>query len=131
MARAAAVPAMPPSVLTPAHQRAEVQGWDLTGEECRVWLAEDPAGRLLGVARFTGTWLDDLYVHPAHSGAGVGSALLQLVQGLCPDGFGLWVFVSNTPARAFYARAGLIELGRTDGSQNPERAPEVEMVWRP
>jgi chorismate mutase len=33
------------------------------------------------------------------------------------------------PAREFYARHGLVELERTDGSANEERQPDVKMVW--
>lgn len=35
----------------------------------------------------------------------------------------------NTPARAFYARHGLVELERTDGSGNEERTPDLKMAW--
>ena len=59
----------------------------------------------------------------------MGAALLELVQARQPDGFCLWVFESNTPARGFYARHGLLELERTDGSSNEERAPDVRLVW--
>jgi chorismate mutase len=41
----------------------------------------------------------------------------------------LWVFESNRPARTFYARRGLVELERTDGSGNEEKAPDVRMAW--
>jgi hypothetical protein len=53
------------------------------------------------------------------------------VKTLRPDGFGLWVFTSNTPARAFYAGHGFVETERTDGSDNEEHAPDVRMEWRP
>ncbi len=33
------------------------------------------------------------------------------------------------PARAFYARHGLVELERTDGAGNEERAPDIRMAW--
>lgn len=131
LSRSAAAGAMPASSATPAEQRAWVEGWDLSGADHEVWVAESGAGELLGVARFTATWLDDLYVHPAAAGAGVGSALMQLVQALRPAGFGLWVFVSNTPAQAFYARHGCVVVGRTDGSQNAEQAAELELSWSP
>jgi chorismate mutase len=55
--------------------------------------------------------------------------LLELAKAQRPDGFGLWVFESNVPARAFYARYGLVELERTDGAGNEERRPDVRMVW--
>lgn len=127
-ARAAAVPAMPPSVHPPADVRRWVAGWDLTRRE--VWVAERGED-LLGFAGLQGDWLDDLYVAPGAQGRGIGSALLALVTGLRPQGFGLWVFVSNAPARAFYARHGLVEHETTDGSGNEERAPDVRLAWTP
>ncbi|MEC9052268.1 MAG: GNAT family N-acetyltransferase, partial [Actinomycetota bacterium] len=93
-----------------------------------TWVAE-VEGVPVGYARTTAGWLDDLYVQPAHQGTGVGAALLDLVTARQPDGFCLWVFESNRPAREFYARHGLIELERTDGSGNEEREPDVRLVW--
>ena len=46
-----------------------------------------------------------------------------------PDGFGLWVFEINGPARDFYGRHGFVELERTDGSANEEQSPDIKMVW--
>ena len=128
-ARGAAVAAgtMPPAV----HPEAEVRAW-LTGrlDVDETWVAES-GGAVVAYARFTPTWLDDLYVHPAHAGRGAGSALLDLVKARLPEGFGLWVFETNAPARAFYARHGLREQQVTDGSGNEEGAPDVEVVWAP
>jgi GNAT superfamily N-acetyltransferase/chorismate mutase len=126
LARAAAEPSMPPGVHPPDEVRAWVRGWDLSAYD--VWLA-CAGGRPVGYARWTPTWLDDLYVHPDHQRTGVGAALLDLVKARHPDGFCLWVFESNVPARAFYARHGLVELERTDGSANEERRPDVRMAW--
>ncbi|MBZ5733360.1 GNAT family N-acetyltransferase [Nocardioides sp. TRM66260-LWL] len=125
-ARRHAVPAMPAPVHPHAEVLAHLGSLDLARHE--VWLAEDASG-LLGYATLTGAWLDDLYVAPEHQGRGVGSALLALVQGLRPDGFELWVFESNAPARALYARHGVIELETTDGSGNEEGAPDVRAAW--
>ena len=47
----------------------------------------------------TPTGSTGLYVAPDRHGPGVGSALLEVVKAVRPDGFGLWVFESNTPAR--------------------------------
>lgn len=125
--RAAAVPAMPPVV----HERDDVlaffAGFDLGVRD--LWLAEGPAGDLRGFVELKGEWLDDLYVDPDHQGDGVGTALLELAKSLRPDGFELWVFASNAPARAFYARHGLVELETTDGTGNEEGAPDVRLAW--
>ena len=126
-AREAAYPAIPRSV-HPAH---EVRTWfrsrfDAPGTE--VWLAardDVPVGLLL----LEDDWVHSLYVDPAMLGRGIGSALLDLAKALRPGGLGLWVFVSNAAARRFYARHGFGEVRRTDGSDNEEGEPDVEMAW--
>jgi GNAT superfamily N-acetyltransferase len=125
-AAAAATGAMPPAVHTDDEVRAWVAGWDLTAYD--VWVA-DVDDRVVAYARATPTWLDDLYVLPGNQGSGLGDALLALVQAARPGGFGLWVFESNAPARAFYRRRGLVERERTDGSENAEGEPDVRMEW--
>ena len=125
-ARRGAGDAFPPPAHPEAETRAWVAGWDVAAYD--VWVAErgaEPAG----YARWTPTWLDDLYVHPDHQGHGVGTALFELVASTRPDGFCLWVFESNTPARAFYRRHGCLELERADGSANEERAPDIRVAW--
>jgi GNAT superfamily N-acetyltransferase len=124
--RRASGPAFPPGVHTDDGVRAWVAGWDLTSYD--VWLASRD-GHVAGYARATPTWLDDLYVHPDHQGAGVGSALFETVAALRPGGFCLWVFESNEPARAFYRRHGCLELERTDGLGNEEGAPDIRVAW--
>src|SRR3954447_6033215 len=117
---------MPP----PIHTDEEIGRWiesRLRGGD-EVWAAEE-AGDLVGFARVTTGWLDDLYVTPEAAGRGVGSALLDLVKAQHPEGFSLWVFASNVPARRFYDARGLIELERTMGERNQERAPDVRMAW--
>ena len=126
-ARQAAVPAMPPAVHTAEEDRAWFAD-RLSDGEHEAWLAEQDDS-LLGFALVTATWLDALYVRPGSQRAGVGAALLDVVKALRPDGFGLWVFESNDPARSFYDRHGLVELERTDGSANEEGAPDVRMAW--
>jgi GNAT superfamily N-acetyltransferase/chorismate mutase len=124
--RRAAVPLMPPGVHPDDEVRRWVGSWDLETHD--VWLAEAD-GALVGFATLTATWLESLYVDPGAQRSGVGSALLDLAKAQRPDGFALWVFESNVPARAFYARHGLVELERTDGSANEERRPDVRMAW--
>jgi chorismate mutase/GNAT superfamily N-acetyltransferase len=125
-ARRAAVPHMPPGGHPDDDVRRWVGSWDLTAHD--LWLAE-AGDEVVGFATLTRTWLESLYVAPGAQRAGVGSALLEVAKAERPDGFGLWVFESNVPARAFYARHGLVELERTDGSGHEERRPDVRMAW--
>ena len=125
--RSRAAAAMPPAM----HSAEEDRGWfaaRLRDGDHEAWVAEDDSG-LLGYALATTTWLDHLFVEPSRQSAGVGTALLDVVKGVRPEGFCLWVFETNVPARAFYARHGLVELERTDGSGNEEKAPDVRMAW--
>lgn len=126
-ARAAAVPAMPPSRHTLEADR-EFFAARLVDGRHQAWLAEDGEG-LAGYALFTHSWLDHLFVRAGSTGQGVGSTLLDAVKAMRPAGFCLWVFESNRRARAFYAGRGLVELERTDGSGNEDRAPDVRMAW--
>jgi len=124
LAARAAAP-MPPGIHPPDEVRAHLRARLADSE---TWVAET-GGAVVGYARFTRTWLDDLYVDPAHQGAGVGNALLDLVKVRHPGGFSLWVFEQNAPARAFYAARGLVEREHTDGAENEERAPDLRMEW--
>ncbi len=119
---------MPPAVHTDDEVREWVRRWDLSAKE--VWVVE-VHGAVVAFLRATPTWLDDLYVDPSHAGQGFGTALLDLLKVQRPDGFGLWVFESNHPARAFYAAHGLVEGERTDGCDNEEREPDIAVHWRP
>ena len=126
-ARLAAVPMMPPG----RHTAEEDLAWlsaQLARPTHEMWLAER-AGALRGYAMIDPVWLEHLFVHADHTGEGVGTVLLDLVKSLRPDGFSLWVFESNTGARRFYARHGLVELERTNGAANEERAPDIRMAW--
>ncbi|MFC5178913.1 GNAT family N-acetyltransferase [Nocardioides taihuensis] len=118
--------AMPTGVHPDDDVRQWLRGRIEGGDE--VWVAETGDG-VVGYARLTPGWLDDLYVVPGHARSGVGSALLDLVKHRHADGFCLWVFEMNAPARAFYRRHGLVELEHTDGAANEERSPDLRMAW--
>jgi chorismate mutase len=117
---------MPPAIHPPDEVRAWVGTWDLTSRD--VWVAES-AGVIVGFANLTPTWLDGLYVAPAAQRSGIGSTLVDLAKSVRPEGFGLWVFEVNEPARAFYRRHGFVELEHTEGVANEEKAPDIKMVW--
>jgi chorismate mutase/GNAT superfamily N-acetyltransferase len=124
--RRAAVPMMPRPVHTPEEDRA----WTALqlGGEREVWVVEVEE-ELVGYLMLEPGWLHSIYVRPDLTGRGIGTFLLDFVKSIRPEGFGLWVFESNEGARRFYRRHGLVELRRTDGADNDERAPDIEMAW--
>ncbi len=128
LARIHAVPMMPAALHTNAEDRAYVARRILE-PEVTMWVAESE-GAVIGFATCTPTFLDSLYVRPGHTGQGIGSLLLDVVEATHPDGYELWVFESNVGARRFYERRGLVEVERTDGSGNEEKAPDIRMAWR-
>lgn len=125
-ARRAAVPDMP----APVHSAEQIGDWMRArlGSDDEVWVAQQQ-GEVVGYARTTPGWLDDLYVVPSATGRGVGTALLELVKARQAAGFSLWVFASNTPARRFYARRGLVELEHTPGERNEEGVADLRLAW--
>jgi GNAT superfamily N-acetyltransferase len=129
-ARRAAVPQMPPAVHTDDEHRDYYRRHVLAGEDNTVWVAE-VAEELVGFAVCTPRFLDGLYVRPDVTGQGIGSLLLDVVDATHPDGYDLWVFESNVGARRIYERRGLVEVERTDGSGNEEKAPDIRMARRP
>jgi chorismate mutase len=126
-ARSRRAAAMPPSIHTADEDRAWF-GARVTDGQHEVWVAEHD-GALVGYVIATTAWLDHLFVDPDAQGVGVGGMLLETVKARRPEGFSLWVFETNARARGFYGRRGLVELERTDGAGNEERAPDVRMAW--
>ncbi|HWI43928.1 MAG TPA: GNAT family N-acetyltransferase [Nocardioides sp.] len=126
--RLAAVPLMPPALHTAEEDVAHFAGV-VADADREVWVAES-GGEIAGFLTLTPTWIDDLFVHPDRQGEGIGTALVELAQALRPAGLGLHVFETNTPARDLYRRLGFVEVNRSDGSENEERAPDVRMDWR-
>jgi chorismate mutase len=124
---AAAGPGQPPETRSPE----QVHDWclgllDRAGHELWVALRDDVP---LGFVLLEGAWVNLIYVHPGRPARGVGAALLDVVKGLRPRGFGLRVYQANERARAFYVRHGLIELERTDGSSYDDAEPDLQMAW--
>lgn len=124
--RRAAFPAIP----APAHDDADVRRWfaeELFGGGREVWVAEDGVA-LVAVLVLHGTWLEQLYVAPGHTGRGVGSALVGVAKAGRPF-LQLWAFQSNAGARRFYERHGFVAVQTTDGD-NEEGEPDVRYEWR-
>lgn len=109
-------------------------------EETRAWVAAtlipsggvtvaEFEGRIAGVLavsmRPQASWIDQLYVHPAHVGAGIGSALLAQALDTLPRPLRLYTFQANLGPRAFYEHHGFVAIAFSDGRGNEERCPDV------
>ncbi len=70
-------------------------------------------------------WIEQLYVHPAHAGAGLGRALLAQALRTLPRPVRLYTFQANVHARAFYENHGFVATAFGDGSGNEERCADV------
>lgn len=116
-----------------AHDDDDVRRWvaDVVIPTRECWLAEAGSSSLAGMLVLEAEWIDQLYVDPDLTGAGIGSELLAVAKRERPDGLRLWTFVSNGNAQRFYRRHGFQERERTDGSDNEEGAPAVQYGWSP
>jgi ribosomal protein S18 acetylase RimI-like enzyme len=123
-ARAAALHAG--SIPAGVHDDEDVRGYFAFHivENCELWVAED-AGAIAAILVLDGEFVDQLYVDPGLTGRGIGSSLLAVARRERPDGLRLWTFASNTGAQRFYERHGFVEVRRTDGRDNEERAPDI------
>ncbi|MDT0346660.1 GNAT family N-acetyltransferase [Streptomyces litchfieldiae] len=116
-----------------AHTDDEVRAYfrDVLVPHHETWVAVTPSGAVVGVMVLDGAELAQLYLDPDRRGRGLGDRFLALAKELRPDGLDLVTFQVNAPARRFYTRHGFVEAGRTDGSGNEEREPDVHFRWRP
>jgi GNAT superfamily N-acetyltransferase len=96
--------------------------------EVVLWEAEGAVAGFLGLGEAT---LDYLYLEPAVTNRGIGSALLDHAKQRRPGGFTLWTFQQNDGARRFYERHGLHAVRFTNGEDNEEQTPDVLYEWRP
>ena len=97
--------------------------------EDTVWVAA-VADLVAGFIAFREGWIDHLYVHPDHQGAGLGPALLaKALKDRTPRQ--LWTFQQNARARRFYEARGFRAVRFTDGEDNEEKTPDVLYRWEP
>jgi GNAT superfamily N-acetyltransferase len=131
-AREAAYPSIPRLV----HPPEDVRRWVRSRldadqvDEVEMWLAERDA-LPVALMLLEDAWLHSLYVAPGLTGQGIGAVLLDLAKTRRPEGLGLWVFETNVEAQRFYRRHGFRVVRRTDGTENEERQPDLEMAWKP
>ncbi|MGX9713297.1 GNAT family N-acetyltransferase [Janthinobacterium lividum] len=91
-----------------------------TATQGEVLLVAECGGIVTGFAAvYTGDapdyFLHHLYVHPAHSGMGIGAQLLAAVVARFGPRLSLKTQLANTGARRFYARAGWVEEAEDSG----------------
>jgi ribosomal protein S18 acetylase RimI-like enzyme len=94
----------------------------------RAVMVAERAGEVVGFLALAEGHVDGLYLTADARRQGLGRALISLAKAASPEGLTLWTFVSNTAARAFYARQGFVELSRTDGG-NEEALPDILLAW--
>jgi GNAT superfamily N-acetyltransferase len=75
-------------------------------------------------------WLDQLYLHPAAVGRGIGTRLLEHAKRELGPPISLHTFQANAGARRFYERHGFTALAFGDGLANEEKCPDVLYEWR-
>jgi ribosomal protein S18 acetylase RimI-like enzyme len=115
------------------HTDEDVRDWiaNFVIPKLEVWLAESADGEIVAMLVLEAEWIDQLYVDPGFAGIGIGTQLLDFAKRARPQGLRLWTFVSNEGAQRFYERNGFKEVERTDGSQNEERAPDIQYEFLP
>jgi GNAT superfamily N-acetyltransferase len=125
--RAASVPSIPP----PVHTDEEVHRWfeEVVLPTSEVWVA-DRQGDAKALMVLDREWIDQLYVDPASTRAGIGGSLLAHAMRERPSGLKLWTFQSNLGARRFYEERGFLAIAMTTGD-NEEQAPDVCYEWQP
>lgn len=116
----------------PVHRDDETGIWvtQVVIPRLECWLATCSSGAIIGMLALDEDWIDQLYVDPDPTGAGVGS-LIAVAKRERPEGLRLWTFVSNEGAQRFYLRHGFREVERTDGRRNEEGAPDIRYEWTP
>jgi GNAT superfamily N-acetyltransferase len=115
----------------PAHSDDEVRAWvrDELLPNTDTWVA-DLDRRVIGFLSLADGWVEQLYVDPDHTGAGIGSRLIELAKDRSPAGLQLWTFQANEGARRFYERHGFTVVELTDGAGNEEHQPDVRYAWK-
>jgi GNAT superfamily N-acetyltransferase len=126
--RQASIPAIPP----PVHSDLEVHEFFATVvlPDRETWVIDDDHGEIVALLVLEPGSIDQLYVHPGHTGRGLGSRLLDVAKAVYPEGLDLWTFAANTGARRFYERHGFVAVESTEGD-NEEGAPDIRYHWPP
>ena len=119
-----------------AHSDDEVRQWIrgrlIPDGRVTVALVGGQTVGLLSVSRGVDeSWIDQLYLHPAWVGQGIGTKLLDLARAELRPPIRLYTFQANERARRFYESRGFRAIAFGDGTGNEEKCPDVLYEWRP
>lgn len=76
------------------------------------------------------SWIEHLYLLPAYTRRGIGTALLDHAKQELPPPIRLYTFQCNDAARQFYEHHGFRAVAYSDGSANEENRPDILYEWR-
>ena len=92
--------------------------------QLELWIAESEHGELLGILVLDDDWVEQLYVDPTNTG--LGSAAFFSMSPSAGNRAGCSCGPLCPTARiALDERHGFVEIKRTDGTDNEERAPDI------
>ncbi|WP_406687899.1 N-acetyltransferase family protein [Rossellomorea vietnamensis] len=85
-------------------------------------------GKVVGMAAYNGTEINQLYIHVDYQGFGIGQMLLDKVKAKSRGSLTLYTFEVNENAQRFYEKNGFVVIGR--GHENEENLPDIQYEWR-
>jgi putative acetyltransferase len=93
-----------------------------------VFVARANTNQIIGFIAFDADCVNQLYLLPEHTGAGLGVRLLNIAKAQRSK-LRLWAFKRNTSATNFYLKNGFQAIRETDGADNEEKEPDVLFEW--
>ncbi len=102
---------------------------EVIAASCDIWL-ETSDSVIRGYIAMKGSYIDRLYVDPAHQRQGIGAELILHAKNQVPTGLELHTHQQNGRARPFYEKLGFRAV-KYGISPAPESVPDVEYQWRP
>jgi ribosomal protein S18 acetylase RimI-like enzyme len=85
-------------------------------------------GKVIGMAAYNETEINQLYIHVEFQGRGIGRMLLDNAKAKSGGRLTLYTFEVNRTAQRFYEKNGFAVIGR--GHENEENLPDIQYEWR-